>query len=216
MVLIIMLCNVKSVFAISGSGSGNWTGGQYDSYFKTTESIAYNRGILIRKLTNVDTGEKITVFCAEHTEDFVVGTVNNGNYYIPQDENIKRACKVAYSGWYSKYNDLVMDISIEQDQYYNIRKDYAFTQQMAWEALGQSNASFIDESIQNQYNSFKNDINNKIANIYKRPSFDFTTVELDAGTSKTLTDTNNIFKDYATVDATYNGIRFRHNKGENT
>ena len=82
MVLIIMLCNVKSVFAISGSGSGNWTGGQYDSYFKTTESIAYNRGILIRKLTNVDTGEKITVFCAEHTEDFVVGTVNNGNYYI--------------------------------------------------------------------------------------------------------------------------------------
>ena len=216
MVLIIMLCNVKSVFAISGSGSGNWTGGQYDSYFKTTESIAYNRGILIRKLTNVDTGEKITVFCAEHTEDFVVGTVNNGNYYIPQDENIKRACKVAYFGWYSKYNDLVMDISIEQDQYYNIRKDYAFTQQMVWEALGQSNASFIDESIQNQYNSFKNDINNKIANIYKRPSFDFTTVELDAGTSKTLTDTNNIFKDYATVDATYNGIRFRHNKGENT
>ena len=100
MVLIIMLCNVKSVFAISGSGSGNWTGGQYDSYFKTTESIAYNRGILIRKLTNVDTGEKITVFCAEHTEDFVVGTVNSGNYYIPQDENIKRACKVAYFGWY--------------------------------------------------------------------------------------------------------------------
>ena len=33
--------------------------------------------------------------------------------------------------------------------------DYVFTQQYVWEALGQSDARFVDASIQSQYESFK-------------------------------------------------------------
>ena len=169
---------IKPVFSFSGEGNANWTGGQYDSFIKTTESISYNRGILIRKLTNKDTGEKITVFCAEHKEDFAVGTVYNGDYYKPTDEKMKKACKIAYFGWYNKYGDLVVDIGIQaQDKY---------------------------------------KINEKIANMEKRPSFSNTTVELEAGNSKVITDTNGVLKDYSSIEKVINNIKFTHIKGENT
>ena len=33
--------------------------------------------------------------------------------------------------------------------------DYVFTQQYVWETMGQSDARFVDASIQSQYESFK-------------------------------------------------------------
>ena len=202
--------------AFSGSGTANWTGGQYDTYMKTTESINYNRGILARKLTNVDTGEKITVFCAEHTEDFVIGVTNVGTYYKPITENVKKACKVAYVGWYSKYKDLVVDLSIESAEKYSIRLDYAFTQQYIWEILGQSNATFIDSNIQSQYNTFKSQINKKIEEIEKKPSFNNQTINLQAGEEKIINDNNNVLKDYTSVENVIEGVKFTHIKGQNT
>ena len=207
---------IKPTSAFSGSGNGNWTGGQYDTFIKTTESISYNRGILARKLTNVDTGEKITVFCAEHTEDFVVGVTNSGSYYAPTDEKVKKACKIAYLGWYSKYKNLVVDLGIQTDDKYNLRLDYAFTQQYIWEVLGQSNASFIDSNIQKQYLAFKTEIDKKMVEIEKKPSFNNQTISLDAGEEKVITDSNNVLKDYSSIDKTMNDIRFSHTKGQNT
>ena len=64
---------------------------------------------------------------------------------------------------------------------YNVKMDYVYTQQYIWETLGQSNAIFRDSSIQRGYESFKASINQKIADMDKRPSFDATTIELDAG-----------------------------------
>jgi len=207
---------IKPTSAFSGSGNGNWTGGQYDTFIKTTESISYNRGILARKLTNVDTGEKITVFCAEHTEDFVVGVTNSGSYYAPTDEKVKKACKIAYLGWYSKYKNLVVDLGIQTDDKYNLRLDYAFTQQYIWEVLGQSNASFIDSNIQKQYLAFKTEIDKKMVEIEKKPSFNNQTISLDAGEEKVITDSNNVLKDYSSIEKTMNDIRFSHTKGQNT
>ena len=208
--------NAVPVFGFSGSGSGNWTGGQYDSYMKTTESIAYNRGILVRKLTNIETKEKITVFCAEHTEDFVVGVTNSGTYYQPTDEKVKQACKIAYLGWYSKYGDYAVDITIEEADKYNMRLDYAFTQQYIWEVLEQSNATFINSDIQSQYLKFKTDINEMINQIEKRPSFNGQTYSLKLGEQKTITDSNNVLKTYNNVDTIIDNIRIVHKKGENT
>ena len=207
---------IKPTSALSGSGSGNWTGGQYDTFIKTTESVAYNRGILARKLTNVDTGEKVTVFCAEHTEDFVVGVTNSGSYYAPTDEKVKKACKIAYFGWYSKYKDLVVDLGIQADDKYNLRLDYAFTQQYIWEVLGQSNATFVDSNIQKQYVTFKIEIDKKIVEIEKKPSFNNQTISLDAGEEKVITDTNGVLKDYSSIDKTMDDIKFTHTKGQNT
>ena len=50
----------------------------------------------------------------------------------------------------------------------------------------------------------------------KRVSFDGTTNTLKTGETTILTDTNNVLADYNSVDVTKNGIRFIHNKGENT
>lgn len=94
--------------------------------------------------------------------------------------------------------------------------DYCFTQQYVWETLGQTNGTFLNANYQAQYVAFKNDINQKIANMEKRPSFDATTVTVEAGKSTTLTDSNGVLKDYNSLDKTVDGIRFQHTKGENT
>lgn len=96
------------------------------------------------------------------------------------------------------------------------KMDYVFTQQMIWEVLGQSNATFKASSIQSQYNSFKATINEKIANMKKQPSFVNDTITLEVGETKTITDSNNVLKDYVNFDKTVDGIRIQHTKGQNT
>lgn len=205
---------IQPVFAVSGSG--NFVGGQFASGMKTTDNQNTSTGVLIRKLINNTTGQKMTVFCAEHLVDFRTNISYNGEYYTPTDSAIKRACKVAYFGWYSKYPDYVVDGGILATDMKWVKEDYVFTQQYIWEVLGQSNATFIDSDIQSRYVSFKNDINNKIDNMQKRPSFSNTTITLDVGTTNTLTDTNGVLKDYNSIDKTVDGIRIVHTKGENT
>lgn len=171
---------------------------------------------MIRRLINNTTGEKMTTFCAEYFVDFKTGVTYNGQYYTPTDSLVKRACKIAYFGWYSKYPYYVIDGGILAADMVVIRQEYVFTQQYIWETLGQSNATFVDSSIQSQYVAFKNDINNKINNMQKKPSFSDTTIEVDVGETITLTDTNGVLADYTSIDKTSEGIRFVHNKGENT
>ena len=209
-----ILGSVQPIFAVSGNA--DFTGGQYDSGFKTTDNKG-SVGILIRRLINLDTGEKFTVFCAEHFVDFETGAIENGGYYTPTDPTIKKACKIAYFGWYQANGDYVVDGGILDDSWaYEVRLSYVFTQQYIWETLGQSSATFIDPSIQNRYEAFKADINQKIANMAKRPSFDATTIEIEAGETKVITDTNGVLASYNSIDKTTNGIRFQHTKGENT
>lgn len=205
---------VQPVFAISGSG--NFVGGQYASGMKTTDNQNSSTGVLIRKLINNTTGEKMTVFCAEHLVDFRTSVIYNGEYYTPTDSSIKRACKVAYFGWYSKHPDYVIDGGILATDMQWVKEDYVFTQQYIWETLGQSNATFIDSATQSRYVAFKNEINSKIGNMQKRPSFTNTTITVDVGTTNTLTDTNGVLRDYNSIDKTIDGIRIVHTKGEDT
>lgn len=215
LLLITILTNISPVLAASGSGS--FVGGQYASKVLTTDHQPGSTGILIRRLTNTTTGEKYTVFCAEHGVDFKTGSSYNGSYYTPTDATIKRACKIAYFGWYKNNGGYVVDGGILDDSWaYEVKLSYVFTQQYIWETLGQSNATFRDAGIQNRYVDFKNDINNKINNMQTRPSFDGTTITINAGETKVLTDTNGVLADYSSIDNTKDNVRFRHNKGENT
>lgn len=97
----------------------------------------------------------------------------------------------------------------------NSRKmDYVFTQQLIWEKLGQSSATFINSSHQSQYNSFKADINAKLANMKKQPEFGTVTVEV--GETKIVTDSNGVLNQYPSFDKSVDGIRIVHTNGENT
>ena len=81
---------------------------------------------------------------------------------------------------------------------------------------GQSSASFQNSTYQSEYVAFKNGINNQINSMQKRPSFDGDTIEIEAGQSKTLTDSNGVLSSYASVDNSKNNVRFQHTYGQNT
>lgn len=214
MLMILFITNAQPIFA--ASGSGRYAGGQYASYMRTTDNANTQYGILIRYLIDLDTMEKKTVFCAEHGVEFATSTAYNGEYYTPTNSTIKKACKVAYFGWYSQYGDYAVDGGITASDMKWVKQDYIFTQQYIWEVLGQSSASFIDGTTQAEYENFKNNIENQIADMEKRPSFDGATITVQAGESKTISDDYGVFSKYESVNRTQDGITFTHNKGENT
>ena len=202
--------NITPVFAVSSSGGGNWVAGQFDSFIYTSDD--YYVGVLMRRLVNYDTGEMITAFCAEHFIDSPTGMIEWANHSAPTDATIKYACKIAYFGWYSRYGGYVIDENISWDK----TLAYVFTQQYIWEYLGQSSGYFLDGNIQNQYLAFRTEVYNSINNIATQPSFVNDTISLEVGQTKILTDSNGVLKDYNSIDVTADGIRFTHNKGENT
>ncbi len=214
LLLITIVSNISPVFAVSGSGQ--FVGGQFASGMMTTDHTEQSTGVLIRKLINRTTGEQYTVFCSEHKVDFKTDVIYNGSYYTPTNATIKRACKIAYFGWYSKYGDYVVNGGIMAEGMKQRKEDYVFTQQYIWETLGQSNATFRDSTNQSKYVNFKNTINSQIDNMQKRPSFDATTVQIEAGETKVLTDTNGVLASYSSIDNTKDNVRFQHNRGENT
>ena len=211
--LTIMLVSfAEPIFAFSTSGTGKWVAGQYNSGIKTTDS----KGIIIRRLTNYTTNEKITVFCTEFGVDSSTGVIETAQHIVPTDSLMKTACKIAYFGWYSRYGEYAVDGGILTEGFKQVKLDYVFTQQMIWEILNQSNATFLDSNIQNQYILFKNQINSEIQNKQIKPSFCDQTITLDVGQTITLTDANNVLADYTSIDKSIEGIRIIHNKGENT
>lgn len=214
MLFLILFSVIQPVFAASGSGT--WSGGQYASGMKTTDNASGTTGVLIRRLNNLNTGERRTVFCAEHGIDFKTGASYNGVYYTPTNSNIRKACKVAYLGWYKNNGGYTIDGGILASDMKWVKWDYVFTQQYIWEILGQSNATFIKADEQQGYIDFKNRINNEIANIEKRPSFNGSTITIQAGETKTITDSNGVLAEYGTIDNTKDGIRFVHQNGSNS
>ncbi len=213
LLMITMISSTTPIFA--ASGSGKYVGGQYDSGMYTTDNQGSKVGILIRRLINNRTGEKHTVFCAEHGIDFKTGVVYNGQYYTPTNSAMRKACKIAYLGWYKDQGDYVIDGGILAGDMIYVKQAYVFTQQYIWETLGQSNATFINTENQQAYENFKANINSQLDNFAKRPSFDATTITVQAGESKTITDINGVLANYPAIDRTTNGIRVVHTSGSN-
>ena len=211
-----LLGTAQPIFAISTSGTAKWVAGQWDSEVFTTDNKT-SVGMLMRRLVNYSTGDMYTTFCAEHFINSPTGTIENGTHTIPaSDSKMKQACKVAYFGWYERYGDYVLNGGIMTAANEQRKLNYCFTQQYVWETLGQSYATFKNADIQAKYVAFKQDVDNKIANMERRPSFIKDTIEIDVGTSKTLTDSYGVLKDYNSIDKTSDGIRIVHTKGENT
>ncbi|MCI9039931.1 MAG: hypothetical protein HFJ29_08825 [Clostridia bacterium] len=214
-VLITLFSTAQPIFAVSSSGTGQWVAGQWDSNVYTSDNHS-SVGMLLRRLVNYTTKEKLTVFCCEHGVDCTTGEIHTATHNKPTDEKMKQACRVAYFGWYEKYGDYVIDGGIMAESMKSRKMDYVYTQQMIWEVLGQSNATFRDSNIQNGYMNFKNEVNSKINNIRKQPSFINDTITVECGETKTITDSNNVLADYVSFDKTVDGIRVAHTKGQNT
>lgn len=115
-------------------------------------------------------------------------------------------------GWYQKHPNLVVD----DDNMNSYKYDYAFTQQLIWETLGYSAGTFFDSTIESNYQNFKKNVLAKIKEMDKDPSFSGQTIQIDYGKSHTLTDTNNVLKNYPAFDKTDSGVRFEHSANSNS
>ena len=167
-------------------------------------------GILSRKVHIGNWADAKTVFCIEHGKELATGTYVGASYSSNMSVDLQQATRIAYLGWYSKHGDVLL----ESGNIGTLKYDYAFTQMMIWESQG-TGSTFTDSSVQARYESFKADINNQIAQRSKYPSFDSGSIEMNAGESVTLTDTNGILSGYNSCDATLDGIRFEHTNGSN-
>ena len=172
--------------------------------------------ILIRRLVNQTTGEKYTVFCAEHGASFQTGVEVSGEYYTPTKKKKKKACKIAYLGWYKNNPYYVIDGGILAADMIWVRWEYVFTQQLIWEVLGQSNGYFVKADEQQGYIDFKNRILSELEQIEKEPSFSGVEITLDIGETKELIDDNNVLSNYKSVNTEVNGISIRHDEGSNS
>lgn len=213
LVLITLLGNLSSVFATEGTGT--WIGTQYPSYFITTDT-SQTIGICLRKLVNSNTGEEITAFCSEHGKEFYSGVKYDGSYYTPTSVEMKKACKIAYLGWYSKYGNYVVGEEVVSNSNYGLRMDFAFTQQYIWETIAQTDSRFIDSGIQSQYENFKANIDSQINNIEQRPSFNNSSIVINVGEPITINDDNGVLANYKSVDTTIDNIKIIHNQGDNS
>ncbi|MBQ9298819.1 MAG: hypothetical protein IJ223_07365 [Clostridia bacterium] len=214
MIILMMFNIIQPVLAISGSSRYN--GAQYGSKMFTTDNQGSTNGVLIRRLNDLNSGEKITVFCAEYGVDFTTGTQYNGVYYNPTDPSIKRACKIAYFGWYKDFGDYTVDGGILAADMKWVKWAYVFTQQYIWETLGQSSATFVKADEQAGYVEYKNSIDNQINQMNLRPSFDGIIINIQAGETKIIDDTNGVLAGYNAIDVTQDGVRYQHVAGSNS
>ncbi len=125
--------------------------------------------------------------------------------------------KVAYLGYYSLENPTI--------------KDYTFTQMMIWQTLpaqsitangmtnGKYNSYFINSSVRAEYEKWKANIQDKIDTWNIRPSFDYYnggTINITAGETITLTDSNGVLEDYNAFTYSGNGITITHTAKSNS
>ena len=207
--MVTLLGSVSPIFAATAT----FVGGQYDSGMRTSDS---DNNILVRRLINQTTGDKYTVFCAEHGASFKTGVQVTGEYYTPTTEATKKACKIAYLGWYKNNPYYVIDGGILASDMIWVKWDYVFTQQLIWEVLGQSNGYFIKADEQEGYLNFKSRILGELEQMEKEPSFSGVEITLDIGETKELIDENGVLSNYKSVNTEVNGITIRHDEGSNS
>lgn len=155
-------------------------------------------------------------FCIQSGYGITGFTPDGGNVDLTYDvmkiaENDSLQNKIAYLGWHD---------SGKTD------KDYAFTQMYIWQSLpevpasGNATVKFVSADLNNEYREWKKEIERRISNWKIKPSFDYGTgkkaIDIAAGETKTLTDSNGVLEDYKAFSYTDSGITVSHKAGANT
>lgn len=203
---------------------------QLGSYFKNHHNVigwgAYDGTITVFQVK----GEY--AFC---TQAGVGIRDSSGNQWTPGspsfvgDYNISTVAKdnstqtkIAYLGFLQHENNpAIWNNQVTRDWY------YAMTQMMIWQTLpaenitangmtnGQYNSYFLNPSMAGEYESFKQQIQAKINTWNTRPSFNYKTIDITAGDSIYVNDSNGVLEDYNSFTYSKNGITVNHTKGSN-
>ena len=116
--------------------------------------------------------------------------------------DVLTAAKWIFAGYYLKHGNSVS------------WKDMAMCQKKVWSIMGSGTSWDFSDS---DYADWCDDALANMKSLNTKPSFDKTNVgTITAGTSKTFTDTNKVFKDYPAFTINKNGIKMVHSAGTNT
>lgn len=133
----------------------------------------------------------VKAFCMEPGKNLTDGVALTPSQYTKT-----RIARLAYLGYYSQQN----------------AKNYINTQALIYEELGDK-VSYVSTE---NYDTFKKNILAKYEKFDTKPVFNGSTIQVAAGKSVTITDTNKVLSDYKTFTVTQNGITLSHTKGQNT
>ena len=149
--------------------------------------------------TKVD-GTTYPIFCIEY------GTTSPEKSYLKAKKaganaNVIKAAKWIFAGYYMEHGN-----SIDW-------KDMAMCQKKVWSIMGDSTSWDFSSS---DYDKWIANAEKNMESLDTKPSFDKSNVgTITAGTSKTITDSNKVFKDYPAFTINKNGIKMVHEAGTN-
>ena len=146
-------------------------------------------------------GNTYPLFCIEYN------TTSPSEAYLKArkagaNADVLTAAKWIFAGYYLKHGNTIN------------WKDMAMCQKKVWSIMGSSTSWDFSNS---DYEDWCDDALANMKRLNTKPSFDKTNVgTITAGTSKTFTDTNKVFKDYPAFTINKNGIKMVHSAGTNT
>lgn len=149
--------------------------------------------------TKVD-GTTYPMFCIEY------GTTSPETSYLKArkagaNANVIKAAKWIFAGYYMEHGNSVDWL------------DMAYCQKKVWSIMGDSTSW---EFSSDGYDKWIDKAEKNMESLDTKPSFDKTNVgTITAGTSKTITDSNKVFKDYPAFTINKNGIKMEHEANTN-
>lgn len=147
-------------------------------------------------------GETYPLFCIEYGKTSPSSS-SLGTKGKPSDSKVLSAAKWIFAGYYMEHGNDINWL------------DMAYCQKKVWAVMGSNTSWTFSDS------GYKNWCDNAEANMKKidtRPSFDSKNIgTINAGSSKTITDTNGVLKDYpAFTNKDTNGVTITHESNSNT
>ena len=149
--------------------------------------------------TKVD-GTTYPMFCIEY------GTTSPERSYLKArkagaNANVIKAAKWIFAGYYMEHGNSIDWL------------DMAYCQKKVWSIMGDSTSWDFSSS---GYDAWIENAEKNMESLNTKPSFDKTNVgTITAGTSKTITDSNKVFKDYPAFTVNKNGIKMEHEANTN-
>ena len=146
-------------------------------------------------------GNTYPLFCIEYN------TTSPSEAYLKArkagaNADVLTAAKWIFAGYYLKHGNTIN------------WKDMAMCQKKVWSIMGSSTSWDFSDS---DYNAWCNAAEANMKSLNTKPSFDKTNIgTITAGTSKTFSDTNKVFKNYPAFTINKNGIKMVHSAGTNT
>ena len=150
--------------------------------------------------TTTKSGTTYPLFCIEY------GTTSPEKSYLKarkagSSAKVITAAKWIFAGYYMEHGN-----SIDW-------KDMAMCQKKVWSIMGDSTSWDFSSS---DYDKWIANAEKNMEKLDTKPSFHNTNVgTITAGTSKTITDSNKVFKDYPAFTINKNGIKMVHEAGTN-